>query len=804
MSLTKDKSDEIRSVNEVIKPDLLHFNYLNGYAAHLLSNKLEDFTRELLFISREIKIPVLRFFEHMPEDELIKISIEGTRELLNYFATNTIDEFIETSIKKWTENQLVVVQSDEIVAKDISAGNFARRKAFRRFLPDYTTDFKLYNHILDEIDQFVLTVEEKSYNTLFNIKQQKINENLYFIEKVNNTLPGVVYVYDLLDQKEIYSTSKREELIGFTGEEIRSFGSNMFSALLHPEDLDKRLEHLRNFSSAKDGEIRSLEYRLKNKRGGYHWQRVYETVFKRNEQGIPSQIIGMSLDINKEKDASQKLQLREQQLSEAQEIAGLGSFEWDLQAHNSLYSDQLLKIFELEESKDYLTFLQFVHPADQTRLTAAINEAITGNGIYECEYRYQKETEKIIWSRGIVTFQDGKPLKMRGTVMDVTERNKILQQLEHTIELHKQAQALTHIGNWSWDIPNNKIDWSDEMYRIYGLEPQSEEIHFERFVSLVHPEDRERRISEIHKALETHIAEDYVIRIVWDNGTIRVLQGKGEVLLNEFNKPYKLTGTCQDVTEQYRINQQLEQKNIELQRSNEELTSFNYIASHDLQEPLRKIKLFSNRIFEKDFEKLTPTAKEFLPRIITSATQMQKLINDLLAFSRATSADKIFEKTNLNLLLDEVKNTLKDSIEEKNVIISHTTLSELNLIPFQFQQLLENIIGNAIKYSKTDVQAEINITSKTVQGKNYVSHGADAGKNYNMLSITDNGIGFDQQYSQKIFELFQRLHNKNEYSGTGIGLAICKKIIQNHQGFITANGEPGKGATFHIFTPLSR
>lgn len=803
MSLTKDKSDVNYSANEVVTPNLLHFNYLSGYAQYLLDNKLEDFTRTLLAISREIKIPVLRFFENMPEEELIKISIAGTKELLNYFATNTIDEFIEQSIKKWTENQLIVVQNDEIVAKDISAGNYARRKAFRQFLPDYTTNFKLYNDILHELDLFVLTVEEKSYNTLFNIKQQKINEHLYFIEKVNNTLPGVVYVYDLLEQKEIYSTNKREELIGFTSEEIKSFGSNVFAALLHPEDLETRLEHLYNFSTANDGEIRTVEYRLKNKRGGYHWQRVYETLFKRNEDGLPSQIIGISLDINKEKDAAQKLQLREQQLNEAQEIAGLGSFEWDLQSHNSIYSEQLLKIFELEESKDYLTFLQYVHPADQNRLTAAINEAITGDGKYECEYRYQKETEKIIWSRGVVSFQDGKPFKMRGTVMDVTERNQMLNQLEHTIELHKQAQALTHIGNWSWDIPNNKIHWSDEMYRIYGLEPQSEEIHFERFISLVHPEDRERRLGEIHRALDTYIAEDYVIRIVWDNGITRVLQGKGEVILDEFNKPYKLTGTCQDVTEQFHINQQLEQKNIELQRSNEELTSFNYIASHDLQEPLRKIKLFSNRIFEKDFESLSPTAKEFLPRVITSATQMQKLINDLLAFSRATSADKVFEKTDLSLLLDEVKNTLKDGIEEKHVAITHAKLPELNLISFQFQQLLENIIGNAIKYSKPDGPLEIKISSKTVAGKNYVNQGAVAGRSYNMLSISDNGIGFDQQYSQKIFELFQRLHNKNEYSGTGIGLAICKKIIQNHNGFIIASGEPDKGATFHIFTPLS-
>lgn len=803
MSKSKDKAGELRSVGEATRPNLLHFQYLPQYAQYLLEKRIEDFTRKLLDVSREINLPLLKLLENMPEDELIRLSIQGTKELLGYFVSNTIEEFIDVSLKKWTENQLIVVQNDEIVAQDISGGSFARRKAFRHFLPDYTTDLALYNNILEELDLFILTVEERSYYTLFNIKQQKINEHLYFIEKVNNTLPGIIYVFDVIEQKEIYSTNKREELIGFSTEEIKGFGRNVLSALLHPDDLEKRLAHLNDFASAADGEIRSLEYRVKNKRGGYHWQRVYETIFKRNEEGVPSQIIGMSLDINKEKEAAQKLQLREQQLNEAQEIAGLGSFEWDLQGDNSLYSDQLLKIFEFEEGKDYLTFLQFVHPGDQAMLTAAINEAITGEGKYECEYRYKKDTEKVIWSRGLVTFQDGKPIKMRGTVMDITERHDMLQQLEHTIELHKQAQALTHIGNWSWNIPANKIEWSDEMYRIYGLEPQSEEIHFERFLSLVHPEDRKRRLEEIQKTLQTHIAEDYVIRILWDNGTQRILQGKGELILDEFNKPFKLTGTCQDVTEQYRINQQLELKNLELQRSNEELTSFNYIASHDLQEPLRKIKLFSNRIFEKDFDALSPTAREFLPRIISAASQMQKLMNDLLAFSRATSVDKVFEKTDLNTLLEDVKNTFKESIEERNISIKSTTLPELTLIPFQFRQLLENIIGNAIKYSKDDGQVEIKISSNIVSGNSYVNQGAVAEKNYHVLSISDNGIGFDQQYEQKIFELFQRLHNKNEYSGTGIGLAICKKIIQNHHGFITATGEQGKGATFNVFTPLN-
>lgn len=780
--------------------NVLNFNYLPAYAQYLLDNKLEDFIRLMLSTSKEIDVPLLRFFKDIPDEELVQMSVQGTQEFLSFFAANRVEEFIDLSLKRWVENQLPQIQNDDIVARDISTVNFARKRTFRQLLGNYTTDFEVYANIMEEVDRFILTLEEKCYKTLFNIKQQKINEHLYFIEKINNTLPGFIYVYDLAENKEIYSNDKNETLLGYSRDELKESPKE---TLLHPDDLPQRQDFLHSFSTAQDGEVRTIEYRIKDKKGTYHWHRVYETVFKRNHQGLPSQIIGITFEIDQEKEAAQKLQLKEQQLSEAQEIAGLGSFEWDLQGGGSVYSDQLKKIFELEQSTDFISFLQFVHPADQSKLTEAINKAITGSGKYECEYRFQKSKEKVVWSRGVVTFQNNKPLKMRGTVMDVSERHAILKQLEHTIELHKQAQALTHIGNWSWNIMTNKISWSDEMYRIYGLEPQSEEIVFDRFLSLVHPDDRDKRLEEIQRALVTHIAEDYTIRIVWDNGTIRVLQGKGEVLVNEQNQPYKLLGTCQDVTEQFHINQQLAQKNLELQRSNEELTSFNYIASHDLQEPLRKIKLFSNRIFEKDFEVLSPTAKEFLPRVISSASQMQKLLNDLLAFSRATSADKVFEKTDLNLLLEETKNILKDSIEENQVSIVAQKLPELNVIPFQFQQLLENIISNAIKYSKQDTPPEIKITSRVISGKQLASHGGITGTNYHLLSISDNGIGFEQQYAQRIFELFQRLHNKNEYSGTGIGLAICKKIIQNHNGFIIANGETGKGATFNIYTPLN-
>jgi PAS domain S-box-containing protein len=247
---------------------------------------------------------------------------------------------------------------------------------------------------------------------------------------------------------------------------------------------------------------------------------------------------------------------------------------------------------------------------------------------------------------------------------------------------------------------------------------------------------------------------------------------------------------------------ELTDKNIELERMNNELSSFSYVAGHDLKEPLRKIRTYSNFILEKNSNALPLEAREYLQRIINSTSNMQKLIDDLLAFSRTASSEKTYKPVDLNTLLNDVKFSLKETMDEKNAVITAGVLPTIKLIPFQFQQLLENIISNAIKYNKPGVGPQITITSDMVSGKNYLSQGANSEKLYTKISIADNGIGFEPQYAERIFELFQRLHGKDEYPGTGIGLAICKKIAINHNGFITAEGKEGSGSTFNIFVPI--
>jgi len=183
---------------------------------------------------------------------------------------------------------------------------------------------------------------------------------------------------------------------------------------------------------------------------------------------------------------------------------------------------------------------------------------------------------------------------------------------------------------------------------------------------------------------------------------------------------------------------------------------------------------------------------------------MQQLIEDLLSYSRAVDpSQKHFQKTNLNVLLENVKTELKEKITETNTIIEAPDLPELHVIPFQFQQLFTNMISNAIKFSRPGVQPFIHIKSTLVDGAQITEVNSATVRNYYHFTISDNGIGFPSDFNEKIFGLFQRLHTRNEYPGTGIGLFICKKIIENHQGILTATGEPDKGATFNIYLPAS-
>lgn len=389
--------------------------------------------------------------------------------------------------------------------------------------------------------------------------------------------------------------------------------------------------------------------------------------------------------------------------------------------------------------------------------------------------------------------------------LKISKNMKKLKEANESLELFKesanQSEIVSKHGNWTWHVNENTFSFSDNLYRLLGEQPQSFDPSLENFKQFIHPEDVDQFEHKIEEMMKNVDLPYIYYRVIHKNGTIKHLKAYGKSLFND-NNELILIGTTADITDEIASYKALEERNVELERSNKELSSFNHVASHDLQEPLRKIQTFLSRLDEEEAENLSDRGKKYMDRIQNAATRMRVLIDDLLQFSRSNKADKVFKDSNINLLLEAAKQDLAEVISEENAVIEADNFPTMRVIPFQIQQLFVNIIGNAIKYKSNDKVPKISITHQVVDASEDDNLNKAKKPFYHKIVFTDNGIGFDNQYAEQIFTLFSRLHNKEEYSGTGIGLSICKKITDNHKGYIKAMGTPGKGATFIVYLPI--
>jgi signal transduction histidine kinase/CHASE3 domain sensor protein len=386
--------------------------------------------------------------------------------------------------------------------------------------------------------------------------------------------------------------------------------------------------------------------------------------------------------------------------------------------------------------------------------------------------------------------------------------NKDLNTLMHANEkLQINSESMAHseeigaFSSWHWNLKTNKLVFSDNQYRLLGCPPQSFNPTIENFLEFVHPQDKPLVASGIKHAKEINAYPIGVFRITRKDGMVRYFKTLSKLMPDMFGTNI-LIGANMDITEHYLNTVALKEQNRELEQKNKELASFNHVASHDLQEPLRIVQTYISRLNEKETERMTDKGRDYITRIKVSISRMRTLIDALLLFSRTNRVENIFEIANLNLLLDNAKQDLAQSIEQKKAIITASQLPTMNVIPFQIQQLFTNLIGNSLKYSRPDVPLQVNIECEKVTSQEQLELKLDVNRKYYKISVEDNGIGFEQHYGDHIFILFQRLHHADEYEGTGIGLAICKKIVENHSGFISAEGRPGEGSSFYVYLPV--
>ena len=369
-------------------------------------------------------------------------------------------------------------------------------------------------------------------------------------------------------------------------------------------------------------------------------------------------------------------------------------------------------------------------------------------------------------------------------------------------ESSKQAEILGKYGSWLLNIKDQSFSYSDNKFRLLGCKPQSFQPTLENLLDNIHPDDKEI-LTDAFKQIEEKESFPLIrYRIIKkDTLEIRHFRTTAKIFIDKLGNK-NMIGTTQDITEDYNKTQLIELRNKELEQNNKELMEFNHVASHDLQEPLRKIQTFISRIEDKEKDTLSESAKGYFEKIQEASNRMRILIDDLLQYSRTNRSEKAFENIDLNHVATNAISELSENIAEKKAVINFEKLHQVQGIQFQLEQLFINIISNSLKYSKTDETAIVNISSKKVKAFKVPKLKDDSKKEFVKISFKDNGLGFEQEYAEKIFLLFNRLHGKKEYPGTGVGLAICKKIVENHKGYIFAKGKPNEGAEFEIYLPV--
>jgi signal transduction histidine kinase len=383
---------------------------------------------------------------------------------------------------------------------------------------------------------------------------------------------------------------------------------------------------------------------------------------------------------------------------------------------------------------------------------------------------------------------------------DIDELKKTNDELKFTTFSFKNAEEIAGFGHWKFNLDKNTYTFSDNYYRLMGVEPHAFEPSLENATKFLHPDDYDNAI-QIHKqSLIDHQPTSTMLRYLLQDGTIKYIMTVGSFTRNSSGDLVKI-GVNYDITAEHKKTLEVEESNKQLKASNAELESFNSIVSHDLQEPLRKIQMFVSRIEEKELDLLTNNGKEYFAKIRLAANKMQTLLIDLLNYSRVVKGDNIFVKLNLKELVEQCLQDLSVAIEDKKAEIEVMDLPEINGIGFQVEQLFVNLISNSLKYSKENVPPKICIKSEKITKKEMYNDKIISNSEYYKIIVSDNGIGFKQEYASKIFQLFKRLETDPKYTGTGIGLAICKKIIENHNGFIKVKSKLDVGTKFSIFFP---
>ena len=626
------------------------------------------------------------------------------------------------------------------------------------------------------------------------------------------------------------------QIFGRAPDEILNYEA--FSACLHPDDVDRVNQAVETtLAGIADYDI---DYRVVWKDGTVR-NVIAQGAVLRDAAGTPVRMNGAVLDVTEQKQTAKALQENEERLSQAQEAGRIGMFDWNIVEDQTQCNDLYFEIFGLDPGNGMLAeedWLARVYPEDHDRAAAEVVQALNALHPYDTEYRIVWPDGSVRWihSKAKIFFDAlGRPYRMIGAIIDITERKqaeeevrKLNQDLEQRIVertadlaakykeleqeiaerkqaeagLQRQAQLLeqVHDSVISTDLNGIVQTWNAGAERIYGYtaaEAIGQHIEF-----LYFPEDDVLLEQQVLSPLHSKGAHEVILCNRRKTGEAIFIDLRLSFLHDETGAPVGLIGCSNDVTERkkaeeeiLKLNEELEQRVVErtaqLEAANQELEAFSYSVSHDLRAPLRALAGFSKILIQQHADALDPKAEQYLNRIQANAFKMGALVDDLLRFSRLSRQELKTQIVEPVRIVQEVLAELHDMQAGRQVEIDIGALPPCQADPALLKQVYVNLLSNALKYTRQREVARIQVDASVDNGQV-------------VYFVADNGVGFDMEYADKLFGVFQRLHQAEDYEGTGVGLALAQRILHRHGGHVWAEAAPDHGATFYFMLPSEK
>lgn len=583
-----------------------------------------------------------------------------------------------------------------------------------------------------------------------------------------------------------FANARYEGLSGVDAEEARGEG---WLEHVHSEDRTSLRAAL--VRVAEDGHPLETELRLVHPESHEtRWARLEAARFV-NRAGDVVCLVAHVTDVHELVETRRVLAGRARLIQMNDALMQLGHFELRPATKELFWSEEVHRILGTDpvgyepRFEDHLTFY---HPDDRNKIEAEMRQALATGDRYAAEARMVRVTGEIRVVRTAGTpyrCLEREEMEVIGVIQDITEQRTLVARLEESEERYALAEIASQDGIWEWKPSADELWISPRCREILGMGGDSRSSTLMELEQYIHAEDRFAFRDGLNQHVRLRAPFDRECRVV---GSDRWIRARGQARWDASGNPTRMVGILADITGQLEARVELERKSEELQRSNSELERFASVASHDLKEPLRKIRAFCDRIQERGKVEDERTL-DYLDRMRRAADRLHDLVGDLLEVARVPVLARDRSSVDLGEVARVVVDQLASSISEAGAKVEMGTLPKVRANRLQMEQVLTNLIENALKYRQTDRQPIIALTG-----------GLDPTSGRALLVVEDNGIGFDPEYSERIFMLFERLHGR-QYPGTGLGLALCRRVIEEHGGRIEAHGKPNQGARFMVELP---